>query len=291
MFKFFGRSGQKPDPRKALRSVLGEYSLPSFSSVVLGVLERLRDPEATPATVGDALSADPGLSVRILATVNSAAYALRREVRSIEHAVALLGIPTVESLILSAAVGDIMPSAAQPGYDNGRFWRAAARRAATARSLAGILHPAGASESFTVALLQDMAVPFLATSLAEQYGPILEKWHSGGEGGLADLEQQEFGWDHAEIGNWLGRAWKLPESLTAAIGGHHGAVNAETEECECPAAVYLVSFLGETKESLGIERLLQAAASEYGLTREQVEPLLEKSFESAEELVKTFVDS
>jgi HD-like signal output (HDOD) protein len=288
MFKFLGRAARKKDPKKALQGVLGDYSLPSFSSVVMTALEELRDPEATPASVGNAIAADPGLSVRLLATVNSAAYALRREVRSVEHAIALLGIPTVESLVLSAAVGDAMPSDSQPGYESERFWRAAARRAATAKALAGILHPASASESFTVALLQDMAVPFLATSITEQYGPVLTAWHTGSES-LADLEQQEFGWDHAEIGNWLGLEWKLPESLASAIGAHHGAVDEETEELECPPAVFLVSHIGETDGNLGVDRLLEVAKSGYDMASEEIEPLIESSFQSAEELVESFI--
>ena len=288
MFKFLGRSARKQDPKKALRGVLGEYSLPSFSNAVLKALEKLRDPQATPASVGEALSVDPGLSVRLLSTVNSAAYALRREVRSIDHAVALLGIPTVESLVLSAAVGETIPTRSQPGYENDRFWRAAARRAATAKALAGMLTPATASESFTAALLQDMAIPFLATSLSSQYGPVLEAWHAEG-GNLATLEQEAFGWDHAEVGNWLGIEWKLPESLGNAIGGHHGAVNDETDETECPPAVYLVSFIGETDEHLGIDTLVETAEQEDVLPSQQVEPLVETSFESAEELVTTFV--
>jgi len=183
-----------------------------------------------------------------------------------------------------------MPSAAQPGYESDRFWRAAARRAATARALAGILHPASASESFTVALLQDMAVPFLATSLSDEYGPILTAWHSGGES-LADLEQEAFGWDHAEIGNWLGLEWKLPESMAAAIGGHHGAVSDETGELESPPAVFLVSHIGETEENLGVDRLLEAAESEYGIDPDQIKPLIDESFQSAEELVESFIGS
>lgn len=289
MFKFLGRSAGKKDPKKALQGLLGEYSLPSFSSVVLDALEKLRDPEATPATIGETLSADPGLSVRLLSTVNSAAYALRREVRSVEHAIALLGIPTVESLVLSAAVSESIPSQAQPGYENRRFWRAATRRAATARALAGVLHPASASESFTAGLLQDMAVPFLATGLSREYGPVLEAWHTGSES-LADLEEQKFGWDHAEIGNWLGLSWNLPESLATAIGRHHRELSQNSEEPRCTPAVYLVSFIGETEENLGVEQLMETANEAYGLPPQQLEELVATSFEYAEDLVSNFVD-
>jgi HD-like signal output (HDOD) protein len=133
-----------------------------------------------------------------------------------------------------------------------------------------------------------MAIPFLATSLSPQYGPVLEAWHAEG-GDLASLEQQEFGWDHAEVGNWLGMEWRLPESLSNAIGGHHGAENDETGELECPPAVYLVSLIGETDDHLGIEELLQMAEKQYGLPPRQLEPLVETCFDSAEELVASFV--
>jgi HD-like signal output (HDOD) protein len=277
----------KTDPRKELQKVLGTYSLPFFSTVVLSTLEQIRDPDATPATVGDVISADPGLSVRILGSVNSAAYAVRREVKSVEHGVALLGIPAVESLILSVAVGSVVPRQSAPGYDHARFWRAAARRAAVSRALAAKLNPALVSESFTAALLQDMAIPFLATQQAERYGPILERWHAGEES-LAVLEQQEFGWNHAEVATWLGTEWRLPDSLVEAIGGHHGAVSEGTLGLECPPAVSLVSYIRETEEDLGIDKLLKAAHDEFGLPTQQVEELVNKSLEAAEELARQF---
>jgi HD-like signal output (HDOD) protein len=275
------------DPKKELQKVLGTYTLPSFSTVVLSTLERIRDPEATPSAIGDMLSADPGLSVRILGSVNSAAYAVRREVKSVEHGVALLGIPAVESLILSVEVVRVAPRQAAPGYDHPRFWRAAARRAAIARALAAVLHPALVSESFTAALLQDMAIPFLATQQGERYGPVLEQWHAGGES-LAVLEQQEFGWNHAEVATWLGSEWSLPDSLVEAIGGHHGAVSEGTQDLECPPAVSLVSHIRETEEELGIDKLLEAAHSEFGMPTNQVEELINGSLESAEELARQF---
>jgi HD-like signal output (HDOD) protein len=285
MLRFLARKNK--DPKRELQKILGTYALPSFPAAILRTLEAIREPEATPSSIGAALSADPGLSVRILGTVNSAAYALRREVRSLDHAVALLGIPAVESVVLSVGVGDSLPSDSAPGYESARFWRAAARRAAVAKVLAARLHPARASESFTAALLQDMAVPFLATKQTEVYGPVLEEWHSGGDD-LAVLEQERFGWNHPEVATWLCNEWGLPESLAAAIGGHHGVLNEGNEGLDCPPAVFLVSYLREMDDHLGTDELAEVAEERFQLPVADAHQLIDASLENAESLVAQF---
>lgn len=285
MFGFFKK--KSIDPREELRRVVGDHELPTFSGVVLQTLERLRDPDSPPSAIAEVLSADPGLSVQVLKTVNSAAYSLRRKVSSLDQAIALLGVAAVESMVLSVAVGSSLPRDPVQGYDSRRFWRTAARRATTARALAARLHPATAAESFTASLLQDMAVPVLATERSESYGPLLEHWHNSTED-LAVLEQAEFGWNHAEVGTWMCAEWVLPEPLAISIGAHHGAVSTASEGLICPPAVALVSHIHESDEHDGRERIIEAVRADYGLAPDSVVQLLDDSFDAAEEIAKLF---
>lgn len=274
------------DPKFELLKTLGPYQLPSFPGVVMQTLERIRDPKATPSKVAEVMAADPGLSVKILRTVNSAAYSLANKVKSLDQAIALLGISQVESLVLSMAVGAALPRPTAPGFDATRFWRAAARRAATARALAARLHPARGAESFTAALLQDMAVPILAEKHPARYGPLLEHWHNSDED-LAALETKEFGWNHPEVATWICDEWKLPESLAAAIGGHHGVHSPGNEGLAAPPAVTLVSHVRELDDRNGVEALVEAAAA-HGLKRDDAAAIVDESFKNAEELAKLF---
>lgn len=285
MFKFFTR--RKKDPQAELRKVLGAHELPSFSGVVMQTLERMRDPRATPSMIAEVMAADPGLSVRVLKTVNTAAYSVRRKITSLDQAIGLLGLSTVESLVLAVAVRDSLPTDAAQGYDSTRFWRTAARRAATARSLAARLHPAQAAESFTAALLQDMAVPVLATEGIGRYGSLLEHWHNSSDD-LAALEQAEFGWNHPEVATWMCSEWVLPETLASSIGAHHGEVSEGNEGLVCPPAVTLVSFLREPDDRTGSDQLVEAVHDQFGLATDVVVSLVEESFESAEELAALF---
>ncbi len=68
------------DHKKALKKVMGDYDLPSFPSIALRVLERIREEDASISSVVEALALDPGLSVRVLATANSAAFTSRHRV-------------------------------------------------------------------------------------------------------------------------------------------------------------------------------------------------------------------
>ena len=286
MLGFLAR--RKKDPQAELRRVLGDHDLPSFPGVVMQTLQRLRDPQASAPDIAESLSGDPGLSITILKAVNSASYALRRSVDSVEQAITLLGFSAVESLVLSVAVGQVLPREPAPGFDSKRFWLAAARRAAVARSLAARLHPAQAAESFTAALLQDMALPVLACEQSATYGPILEYWHNNPED-LAALEQAEFGWNHPEVATWMCSEWALPEGLAASIGGHHGVHSEGNEGLESPPAVAMVSHLRESERCLGVDRIVQTAHEQFGLAEDDTSDLIETSFDAADELARLFV--
>ena len=263
-----------------LRAALAGYTPPSFSAIVMCILEEVRNDDTALSSIGDLVSTDPGLSVRLLGAVNSAGFGLRHRVKSIHHAVSLLGRGPLESILVSMAVRGALPRNATRGHDPARFWKTAVKRGVTARALAELLDPATASQSFTAGLLQDMAVTVLAQLHGEAYGSLLEDWHRGGED-LAALEREAFRWDHADAGAMLCRHWEFPEELTLAIASHHAS--ADDGNGPLPAA-RLVAALRETDEGLGVERLVEDAHEQFGLSRDVTVELVSSSFEAAEEL-------
>ena len=98
------------DPKEQMKAVLGDYELPSFPVIILNALEKVRDAEASGAEISELVATDPGLSVRLLTTVNSAAYALKHKINSIDHAVSLMGRGELESILISMAVHEVVPT-------------------------------------------------------------------------------------------------------------------------------------------------------------------------------------
>jgi HD-like signal output (HDOD) protein len=280
MFSFLKR--KNTDPKAELRRVLSEFSLPSFPSVAMESLQRIRNPESSAGSIAEVLGMDPGLSVSVLRVANSPAFSPTRKIENLSQAIALVGNAQLESLILSVGVASVVPCKATPGYDSARFWQAAARRGILARELASVLCPARDSECFTAGFLQDLAIPFLARHKPKEYGAVLLKWHTTG-GNLVELERAEFDWDHAEVATWICADWNLPEIIASAIGGHHAA---DDDDYDCPAPVALAAFIRETEETLGLDALAAAAQSRYGIDPERVDELVESSFAKAEDLAR-----
>lgn len=272
---------KKNDAEVVLAGILGDAAVPTFPAAVVKTLETLRAEDTSASDVADALSVDPGLSVRLLKLVNSAEFSPARPVSNIDHAVAIAGFGAVESLVLSAGVRSALPSVSVEGFDQSRFWLASGRRATTARAIAGVLHPATASLSFTAGLLQDMAIPMLAAA-RDDYRKVLAAWHDG-LGQLHALERASLGWGHDEVGGLLCDAWDLPSGLRDAIAGH----NDSTAD-DVPVAVRLVAPLREDEDPTVTETIIDVMWNTYDVPVEHSTELIEFAATQAIEVAAMF---
>lgn len=277
MRSIFRRHGKSP--RQELRDMLSGYELPSFHSAVLSVLSMLRDPDSSLTEIAMQLQIDPGMHVKVLKTVNSAAFGLMNEVSNIPHAVTLLGRSRLESLVLSVAVKDVLPSDELQNFDVRQFWLSAAMRATLARVLAQNLHPATQAESFTAGLLQDIAVPVLVSVKRNTYCAIYEEWKKGSDSRLDILEKESFGYDHQTVGALMIEEWNLPEYLARMISAHHNWDN----NTEVEPAVRLVSLIRDGNHKESIDTLIETCQKDFGLNQDIILKLTEKAFEDAEE--------
>ncbi len=278
------RPRAKADKKKELIQLLETYQLPSFPLVVTVALQKLRDPESSLSEVAERLAADPGVSAHLLRVTNSAAFSLRREIQSVHHAVSLLGRNEVEALLIASSVKGALPHRPGPGFAPNRFWKAAGRRAAAAKALAGVLHPDTKSESFTSALLEDMAIPLLAAVLRRGYGSVLLESYARGYD-LAQLELSSFGWTHADAAGWMCKQWGFPKRITLAIERHH---YTDLNAVGVLPAVSLVSLMQEPEQS-GNEELIEAVHSYSAIPRDKVSDLVAGAVQSSDEVARIFV--
>lgn len=277
--RLFGRSSS----RKRLQEVLRGKQPPTFPAGVMKLLRLLREPEAELDEIAEALSHDPGLVLRVLKLVNSAAFGRSQRIDSVHHAVSMLGRSQLEQLVLGVAVKDKLPRAPAPGFEPKRFWQAAFFRASLAKSLADLLHPADKARCFVGALLQDMAVPLLAHARPDDYGPVLEAWHGSPGAALHELERDALGWSHDEIGGHIGAEWELPDSLLKTIVLHHTDAASDRE---LPPALRLVAVHRETEVEHGLEALVEQARHMYGLDPDWTRGTVGESDERAGELAR-----
>lgn len=272
----------KKDPKSELLNLLGDYELPSFSATVMNVLTVLRDPDFSMTGVAEQLQVDPGLHVKVLKTVNSAAFGLSTRVSNIHHAATLLGRSRLETIVLSQAVSGILPTVKVPFFDMRQFWISAARRASLARVLAYHLHPATQVESFSAGLLQDMALPVLISIKPKEYRVIMRRWKIEKDSWLNVLERETFGYDHSMIGALMAEEWDLPEYLIIAISGHHD----QEGEVQVEPAIKLVSYIRGGDKEDAIDKIINSCIEDFGMEQDMTLEMINKALEDAKELAQ-----
>lgn len=252
---------------KALEAQLGGTEPPAFPALTLRILDKLRDPDVEFDELAESIRWDAGLTVKLLGTVNSAAYAPRRPVEDVKHAITLLGRAQLESVVLGLAASTAVRAKPLRGLDPARFWRTAAERATLARLLATRLHPDTERESFTAGLLLDLALPIMAKAFGDEYSDVLEEWHATPGASLHELEQVKLGRNHASIGGMLASSWELPTYLTNAIAHHHGNVGGPLVPAanDAQPAIHLVAGWRETAGEPSVEALVERARADFGL--------------------------
>ena len=267
--------------KKKKKAAPDGFDIPSFPAAVLNLLTKLRDPDISTNELAGDLETDPGLHVRVLKTVNSAAFGLSHKVSDVHHAVNLLGRSRLESLVLSVAVKNgLTGNNKAPWLNMKLFWATAARRAAIARGLSAELHPHVQGDMFTLGLLQDMGVSLLANREGDRYRDIYLNWQEEDDFDLIEQEQLHFGTDHATLSAQLAEFWEFPESLVSAIAQHH----QQHESSELPLSAKIAALIKGPASADDSKMLAEKAQQLFGLDSHLTIDLIENVLQESQEL-------
>jgi putative nucleotidyltransferase with HDIG domain len=197
--------------------------LPPLPGIVIRAMEMALDPNVSVRDLQLLISKDQALSAKILRIVNSAMYALRREVSTVSHAVAVLGIQTVSSVIMAASVERVFNSAKDLGTKlmSEHSWGAAL----AARAIAKRVRYENPEEALVCGLMHDIGKPVMLMNLQPRYNEIISEVYKGNSN-FNQMELLSFGFSHAHVGALLARKWNFPPQLAEAVGYHHNPLSA-----------------------------------------------------------------
>ena len=81
-------------------------AIPSIPQVAMRFLELIQDPDFEYRELADVLATDPGTAGEILRLANSSLFGVSRQITSLSHAMAMLGVKRVRSLVLGRYIVD-----------------------------------------------------------------------------------------------------------------------------------------------------------------------------------------
>jgi len=205
--------------------------LPSMPGIYRKLVGELQSPDPLISRVSAIIVQDPGMTAKVLQLVNSSFFSFQNHVTDPTQAVAILGTSTLRALVLTMHVFGQLENHLIEEFHAGAMQRHAL---ATAQYARGIIleerRPAGmAEDAFLAGLLHDIGRLVLAANLPDQYRQVLHCARQL-EAPLEEAETTVLGATHTEIGAYLLGLWGLPQSVVAAVSGHHDPAAFETGE-------------------------------------------------------------
>jgi HD-like signal output (HDOD) protein len=239
----------------SLEDVFHSEVLPALPHSAITLLQLSQGADCGPRDFAKPIEADPGLMGQVLKFVNSSYFGFSREIMSVQQALTLVGTRAVTNFALWNAVFSVIPNPKFGPFDLKSLWQDSLRRALFARMLGRSLNLKNSEDLFAGALLQDMAIPLLLKELPTEYEGLVQRRADEGCR-LSGLEQEMFGWDHADAAAMLANQWNLPEEFVTLIAQHTNlsVLLAGGEAQRDAACVALASLLPSCSEEIWRER-------------------------------------
>lgn len=220
--------------------------LPMLPKVVQEVEAHLKNADVDLKALADTINHDQVLAARVLRMSNSAYYGCSRTIKTIEDALALVGLQNIESLVVASAVTTTFTHI--PSVDLNRFWMHSLVTASIARQIshdsgleantayiAGLLHSIGQLPIHMVFPAAGMQV-----SQACRDASVLDR---------KNIEQSILGLDHCQIGEVIAKLWNFPEAILCVLRYYAEPLKVEACSCTLAPVVYVAAHI-----ALGIEQ-------------------------------------
>lgn len=234
-----GEMSSAPADARAL--ITDSVEVASLPSVVMKAMELLNNPNTSASDVGQVISQDPALSVRLLKIVNSAFYGFPSRIDTISRAITIVGTLELTDLILGASAIHAFEKIPNQLVNMEKFWGHSLYAGIVARILARYLRAPNTERCFIMGLLHDVGSLILFRQQPDRSRQALELCVERSMP-LHVAEREIFCFDHGEVGAELMHAWKLPASFIEIARHHHQPSAAERYRLET-AVIHLADVI------------------------------------------------
>lgn len=200
-------------------------NLPTLPVIAMQINQLLTDFESPLDQMVALLEKDQSLVTKILRLVNSSFYGFKSRVKSVRHAVTLMGYNTIRNAVVTVSVIEALNlKTKNSDFNIDQFWRHSIRTAVMCRYIAEKSYIVDPDEAFTGGLLHDIGKVVLAVYFTDELSIIIEESSNHGCSFYCAEEKLNY-CPHTIVGSLLAQHWMLPDPLVNAIQYHHSTVD------------------------------------------------------------------
>lgn len=191
--------------------------LPRFSPIAVRLMALVADEEVKFSEIAKLISADPSLSGEVLRLANSPLFRMRTEIKSILHALSMVGLNAIRTMVLTSSVWRMISAAGRTDLVR-MAWRHNLAAALLCEEMAD--RRTEKNTAYTAGLMHGVGQLALIGAYPNEYSCVLQ-YVTEEHKRLTECERIVFGTDHCEVGQKLLAEWRLPAQLIESAGSHH----------------------------------------------------------------------
>ena len=217
------------------------YSLPLFYE---RLNEKINHPRSSLADIGQVISEDQGLTVRLLKLANSPLFGYYSNIGSITKALTVIGTQQLRDLALAVSVVGSFGGTPDGIVNMKSFWKHNIACGIVSRSIATFRREVNQERFFIAGMLHDLGLLVMCSAIPESVREILQEGRERNELQYV-TEHQQLGFDHGAVGGALLAKWKIPQNISEPVAYHHAPVEALRYPLEA-ATIHLADLLCHT---------------------------------------------
>lgn len=200
--------------------VADQSALVSPPDVWLRLNDVLQDPGSSASDMAEVAARDPALTAKVLKVVNSPFYGFPARIDTLSRAITILGVNELFNVITSITVAKVFTALPNALVRPETFWRHSLCTALASKRAAKqchILHP---ERMYVAGMLHDIGSLLMYRKFPDKAAAALLA-ANGNEEVLYSVENDLFGFNHAQVGAEIMRLWNMPAHLRGAVKYHH----------------------------------------------------------------------
>jgi HD-like signal output (HDOD) protein len=206
------------DNEKQLEKLLNGVDIPPCPAILVDIDRELAKDAPDQREIARLISKDVSLSGHVMQVANSPAFSTGHKIGSIIQALNVLGSRQLFNLVVSQLLK--ISLSGKPEVPMDRFWETSALTARLSAELARRLRGIRPDVAYTFGLFHDCGIPLLMKRFP-QVREVLAAANACEDRKFTEVEDEHLGTNHAVVGYFLARRWRLPADVTEAILHHH----------------------------------------------------------------------
>jgi len=236
----------QPSKQDVIDNVQDLVCLPE---IYLNVRELLEDPASSINDFAEVVSGDIALTAKVLRIANSAFFGFATKIDSIMRAISIMGTGQLHDLVLASSAVDTFKGIPGNIENMEQFWKKSIYCGVVAQLIGSKCNSLDSERFFVIGLLSHIGHLVFCIQLPELARAAIERSKVEAVP-LYIIEREMMGFDYAELGSSLLKAWSLPEAFVEPIGCQLNPGKASTFPLES-SAIHIANHVSMVK-NLGL---------------------------------------